>query len=538
MPLALELRPTSSQHSEDGADHLPHVVGLSWPHITQRGALSTLVSLPLKKRSTRIATQNMSTRTNPPLKKPTSDLIDRLAAIVGSANALTKAEDQRAYLAEWRDRYVGVTPLVLRPGSVEEVSEILKVANAARVGLVPQGGNTGLVGGQIPHESGDEVVLSLSRMNVIRDVDAAGQWLTAEAGVTLAAIQQKAEDCGRLFPLSLASEGSCQIGGNLATNAGGVSVLAYGNARSLVLGLEAVLADGRIWHGLKTLNKDNTGYDLKDLIIGSEGTLAVITAATVKLFPMPAERATALVAVADLEQALQLFRDMQAGAGSSLTAFEFMPHLALQFVTRHVEGTKNPFMATYDWYALVELSGSAADNEISPRLESLLGNAAEAGIILDAIIAASGKQAMDLWRLREEISDAQKPEGGSIKHDISVPISRIPEFIERANIIVEDLCPGARPCPFGHFGDGNIHYNISQPATADKAEFLAKWEVMNHAVHQLVSDMGGSISAEHGIGRMKREELAHFKSQVELDLMRAIKRSFDPNGILNPGKVL
>ena len=480
----------------------------------------------------------MSATIDSPLEKPTPELIDRLTAIVGSANALTAPEDQKAYLTEWRDRYVGATPLVLRPRSVEQVSEILKVANTARVGVVPQGGNTGLVGGQIPYETGNEIVLSLARMKAIRDIDEAGQWLTAEAGVTLAAIQEEAESRGRLFPLSLASEGSCQIGGNLATNAGGVGVLAYGNARSLVLGLEAVLADGRIWHGLKTLSKDNTGYDLKDLIIGSEGTLAIITAATLKLFPKPAARATALVALSNLENALQLFRKMQAGAGSSLTAFEFMPHVALQFVTHHVEGTRNPFSIAHDWYALVELSGSAADNDISSNLESLLGDAAEAGIILDAVIAASGAQARDLWRLREEISDAQKPEGGSIKHDISVPISRIPEFIERANAIIEDMCPGARPCPFGHFGDGNIHYNISQPETADKATFLAKWEDMNHAVHELVSDMGGSISAEHGIGRMKRDELAHFKAPVEMDLMRAIKRSFDPNGILNPGKVL
>ncbi len=480
----------------------------------------------------------MSTKIDTPLEKPTPELIDRLTAIVGSANALTEPEDQKAYLTEWRDRYVGVTPLVLRPRSVEEVSEILKSANAARVGIVPQGGNTGLVGGQIPYETGNEIVLSLSRMKDIRDIDEAGLSLTAGAGVTLAAIQQEAAKRGRLFPLSLASEGSCQIGGNLATNAGGTGVLAYGNARSLVLGLEAVLADGRIWHGLKTLTKDNTGYDLKDLIVGSEGTLAIITAATLKLFPMPAERATALVALSDLWAALKLFRMLQAGAGNTLTAFEFMPHLALQFVTRHVEGARNPFAGSHDWYALVELSGSRTDDTTSSRLETILGEAAEVGIVLDAAIAASGAQARDLWRLREEISDAQKPEGGSIKHDISVPISRIPEFIERANKIVEGLCPGARPCPFGHFGDGNIHYNISQPATANKAEFLAKWEVVNHAVHQLVSDMGGSISAEHGIGRMKREELAHFKSPVELDLMRAIKRSFDPNGILNPGKVL
>lgn len=472
------------------------------------------------------------------LSVPTADIIRRLSDIVGVAHALTDPDLKRPYLVEWRDKYVGRSPLVLRPGTVEEVSRILALANQERVAVVPQGGNTGLVGGQIPFESGTEIVLSLGRLKQVRHVDLVGRTMTVEAGLTLAEVRSEADRAGCLFPLSLPSEGSCQIGGNLATNAGGAGVLAYGNTRDLVLGLEVVLADGRIWNGLKALKKDNTGYDLRNLFVGSEGTLGVITAAVLKLFPRPAEIATAMAAVASLSDALKVLGRMQSQFGSALTAFEFIPEIAMDFVTRHVAGVRRPFSTRPPWNVLIDLSASTANGEIGARLEDALAAAFEEGLVLDATVARSGQQARDLWRVREEISDAQKFEGGSIKHDVSVPIRLIPEFVGRADTIVEQLIPGARPVPFGHFGDGNVHYNISQPLGMDKGAFLAKWEELSCAVHGVVVDLGGSISAEHGIGRMKRGDLERFKSAVELDLMRGVKAAFDPNGILNPGKVL
>jgi FAD/FMN-containing dehydrogenase len=465
-------------------------------------------------------------------------LIARLTEIVGPNHALTDPDQQLPYLREWRDLYIGKSPLVLRPGSTEEVSRVLALANEARVAIVPQAGNTGLVGGQVPFESGTEIVLSVGRLNRVRQVDAAGYSMTVEAGLTLAECQAAADRADRLFPLSLPSEGSCQIGGNLGTNAGGVGVLAYGNARQLVLGLEVVLADGRVWNGLKALKKDNTGYDLRDLFIGSEGTLGIITAAVLKLFPKPAEKATAIVALAEIGHALQLFTLAQNAAGPALTAFEFMPRICIEFVTRHVPGTREPFARPYPWYVLVEISGSRSDGEAAREMEGIMIEGAERGLVLDAAFADSLAQARDFWRLREGISEAQKPEGGNIKHDVSVPIARIPEFIARADAVVKTICPGARPLPLGHFGDGNVHYNVSQPPGMGKDCFLALWEPITSAVHELVVEMDGSISAEHGIGRMKRGELARVKSAVEMDLMRRIKASFDPNGILNPGKVL
>ena len=473
-----------------------------------------------------------------PLTTPTPALIARFAEIVGAANAIVRPEDQAGYLKEWRDLYIGKTPVVLRPGSTDEVSRILALANAEHVAIVPQGGNTGLVGGQIPSTSGTEIVLSLSRLKAIRNVDPAGGTMIVEAGVTLAEAQSIADKAGRLFPLSLASEGSCQIGGVLATNAGGVAVLAYGNARSLALGLEVVLANGDIWHGLKTLKKDNTGYDLRDLMIGSEGTLGIITAAALKLFPRPVEQATAVVALASPEHALQLFRRAEDSAGSALTAFEFWSETALQFALAHMPGTRDPFSARYPWYALIEISSGESDGRAARQMEHMLVGASEDGIILDGTVASSLQQARDFWKLRESLSEAQKPAGGSIKHDISVPVARIPEFLERAAGVVENVCPGTRPVPFGHFGDGNLHYNVTQPPGMERAAYLALWHDMNRAVHTLVAEMDGSISAEHGIGQMKRDELVLFKSQVELNLMRSIKRALDPKGILNPGKVL
>ncbi len=479
----------------------------------------------------------MSLRVPNTLTAPTPDLLDRFAAIVGREHAIADPEAQAPYLREWRDLFVGRTPLVLKPGTVEEVSRILALASETRVGIVPQAGNTGLVGGQIPSEAGTEIVLSVARLKRIRGIDRAGAAMTVEAGLTLAEARAAAESEGFLFPLSMASEGSACIGGNLATNAGGIAVLAYGPARSLVLGLEVVLADGRVWNGLKSVKKDNTGYDLKDLFIGSEGTLGVITAATLKLYPRPRETATALAAVPALDALLPLFRLAEKRAASTLTAFEFMSALALSFAVKHTPAIRAPLKASAPWYVLIEISGFE-EGGAQRSLEQLLAEAAERELVTDAAIAASLAQARDIWRLREALSEAQKPEGGSIKHDISVPVAAIPELLRRAASLVEATCPGARPVPFGHFGDGNVHYNVSQPAGMEKARFLALWGPMSRAVHGLVIELGGSISAEHGIGRLKRDELVLVKSEVEIELMRRIKAALDPAGILNPGKLL
>ena len=474
----------------------------------------------------------------PALNAPSAELIARLSATVGPEHALTDPDQQLPYLREMRDLYFGRSPLVLRPNSVEQVSKILALCNDAHVAVVPQAGNTGLVGGQVPWERGDEIVLSIARLNKVRNVDAAGYNMTVEAGLTLAECQVQAEKVGRLFPLSLPSEGSCRIGGNLGTNAGGVGVLAYGNTRAMALGLEVVLADGRIVPGLKALKKDNTGYDLRDLFIGSEGTLGVITAAVLKLFPRPAEKATAFIALPRLESALDLFTLAHNTALTNLTAFEFLSHDGLAILVKHFPTNRIPFETRYPWYILMEISGARGDGQAGREMEAILTGAAEAGTIEDAVIASSLGQAADFWRLRELMPEAQKPEGGSVKHDVSVPIARLPEFIARANVIVETVCPGARPVPFGHFGDGNIHYNISEPVGYGRDPFLKIGVAINEAVHDLVHELGGSISAEHGIGRSKRQELTRFKSGVEMELMRGIKHAFDPNGILNPGKVL
>ena len=469
-------------------------------------------------------------------KKPDADLIARFAAIVGADNAITDAAEQAPYLREWRDLYVGRTALIVKPKTTDEVARVLALANAECICVGAQGGNTGLVGGQIPRESGHEIVLSLTRMRDIRTVDAAGGSMTVEAGLTLAEAQVAAQTAGRLFPLSLASEGSATIGGTLATNAGGVAVLAYGTARSLVSGLEVVLADGRVWDGLRALKKENTGYDLRDLFVGSEGTLGIITAATLRLFPEPEDRATAFAALANLDSLLPFFQLAEAQAGGALTAFEFMSGELLSFVTRHIPGTRRPLAGDAPWYVLLEISGAA--ERASALLNGVLTKAAERGLISDAALAASVAQAGELWRLREAASEAQKGEGGSIKHDVSVPVGRIPEFLVRAANVVQRVCPGARPVPFGHFGDGNVHYNISQPPRMAREAFLALWNEMSRAVHDVVVSLGGSISAEHGIGQLKRDELVRVKSTVEIELMRSIKRALDPKGILNPGKLL
>ncbi len=464
------------------------------------------------------------------------ELVQRFITIVGADHALTEASDIAPYLTENRDLYHGLSSLVLRPKTVDEVSAVLKLASETGTPIVPQGGNTGLVGGQTSDRSGKAVILSLGRMNRIRDVDPVGNTIVVEAGVVLQSIQHAAGEVDRLFPLSLGSEGSCQIGGNLSSNAGGTAVLAYGNTRELCLGLEVVLPTGEVMHGLKRLRKDNTGYDLRDLFIGAEGTLGVITAAVLKLFPKPRGRSVAFIGTQSTEKALALLG--RAKAAGTLTGFELIARIGMEFATRHVEGARDPLETPHNWYVLAEFSSGRSDEDANDAMEHFLTDALESGEADDAVIAASGAQANAFWHLRENLSWAQKPEGGSIKHDISVPVASIPAFLEVANQAVERLIPNVRFCTFGHMGDGNLHYNISQPVGADKAAFLARWHEVNAVVHDIVGNFDGSISAEHGIGQLKRDELSRFKDPVALELMRRIKQMFDPAGIMNPGKVL
>jgi FAD/FMN-containing dehydrogenase len=480
----------------------------------------------------------MTTMAKPKHLPPSKQTIDALIRTVGSEHAIRDEAAMAPYLVEWRDRYRGKAALVLKPGDTNEVSSILKLANETRTAIVPQGGNTGLVGGQIPFETGHEVVVSLERLNRVRDVDLASNTMTVEAGLTLAQAKQVAASAGRLFPLSLASEGSAQIGGVLATNAGGVAVLAYGSARELAIGLEVVFADGRVWDGLKSLRKDNSGYDLKDLIVGSEGTLGIITAAVLRLFPEIAERVTCMTGLKALDTAPDFFARALERAGPALTAFEILPRIGIEFVLRHANSVRDPFPDPHQWYALIELTSPRESGELAKLAETLLKQGLEAGEIADAVVASSLSQAEALWRLRELMGEVQKEEGGGIKHDVAVPVARIPEFVTRADQLVELMIPGARPVPFGHFGDGNIHYNVSQPIGMDRDVFLANWEALNAAVHEIVLDLDGSISAEHGIGRLKRDLLPHAKQPLEIELMRKIKAAFDPNAILNPGKLL
>jgi FAD/FMN-containing dehydrogenase len=469
--------------------------------------------------------------------RSSAEALDRMAAVVGPRYAIRDAAGMAAYLVEPRDKFHGRAAMVARPGTTEEVSRLLAIANEARIGIVPQSGNTGLVGGQTPSQTGDEVVLVLDRLDRVRDLDLVENTMTVEAGVILRTVQDRAREAGRLYPLSLAAEGSCRIGGNLATNAGGIGVIAYGTARELCLGLEVVLADGRIWNGLRRLRKDNTGYDLKHLFIGSEGTLGVITAAVLKLFPLPRARATAWVCVTAPRAGLELLAIAREAGAGVVTAIELVPRIGIEFTMRHA-GTTDPLDSPCPWYVLLELSATGEESALRADMEALLARALEEGIIGDAAIASSEAQRLALWRIRETLSDVQKLEGGSIKHDVAVPVSQIPAFIERASEAVQRLVPGARPVPFGHIGDGNIHFNVSQPVAADKRAFLGRWDEVAAAVHAVVLDLGGSISAEHGIGRLKRDLMPAIKSPVELQLMRELKRLLDPNGILNPGKLL
>jgi FAD/FMN-containing dehydrogenase len=468
---------------------------------------------------------------------PNMELLAHLAAIVGEPHVLTRDPDMAPYLSEPRDLYHGRALCVVKPATPEEVAAILALCNETGTALVPQGGNTGLVGGQTPDASGHSIVLSLSRLNRLREIDLASNTMTVEAGMILANVQNEADRTDRLFPLSLAAEGSCTIGGNLATNAGGTAVIAYGNARDLVLGLEVVLADGRILSDLSKLRKNNTGYDLKHLFMGSEGTLGVITAAVLKLFPKPRAIETAFVGIADPHAALDLLSLTRAMAGPALTTFELIPARALDFVLHHGENTRAPLQKRHAWYVLLELSSPNAHG-LSDLMLNLLEAARTQGCIEDAAIAATLDQRLDFWRLRELIPDVQKREGGSIKHDVSIPIAAVPDFLNEVELAVTAAMPGARLVPFGHLGDGNIHCNVSQPEGADKTAFLDRWEEINTIVHRIVTAHRGSISAEHGIGQLKRNLLPSVKDPVALSVMRALKATLDPKGILNPGKVL
>jgi FAD/FMN-containing dehydrogenase len=469
-----------------------------------------------------------------PLPPLSPELIAQFRAVVGDKYAVTEAADVAPYVTEERGLFHGRSPLVLRPGSTAEVAAICRLATEHRIALVPQGGNTGLVGGQTPHNG--EVVVSTRRLDKIREVDPASNTMTCESGVVLQVAQKTASEVDRLFPLSLGAEGSCTIGGNLSTNAGGTAALAFGVAREMALGLEVVLADGRILNGLSKLKKDNTGYDLRNLFIGAEGTLGIITAATLRLFPKPRAVETAFVGLKSPADALRLLSISQNEAAGTLTSFELLSDIAVDFSVRHGIDIRDPLASKHPWYVLMELSSPRDDARAT--LESILALGMEQGIVDDAAIAANLSQRNAFWKLRDEMSAAQKPEGGSIKHDISVPVAAVPAFLEEANAAVVKLIPGARPVPFGHLGDGNMHYNVSQPIGARSADFLARWHEVNAVVFEIVLRMGGSISAEHGIGVLKRDELPEVKDKVAIELMRAIKSTLDPLGIMNPGKVL
>jgi D-lactate dehydrogenase (cytochrome) len=462
-------------------------------------------------------------------------LLARFAAIVGEKNAITDPQAQAPYLVEMRDMFHGVSAMVLRPGSVAEVAAILALANETATAIVPQGGNTGLVGGQTPQHG--EIVLSLNRLDRIREVDPVSNTITCEAGVTLQRARETAAAVDRLYPQLLPSEGTCTIGGNLSTNAGGTAALAYGIARSHALGVEVVLADGRVLNNLNKLKKDNTGYDLKNLFIGAEGTLGIITAAVLRLVPRPRAVETAFVGLSSPEAALELLGLATERTGGGVTSFELMLRLGIELVLKHAAGCRDPLPGVHPWYVLIELS-SQARSGLRDVMEEILAEGLERGLVQDATIADSLDQAKMFWRIRELFGEVQRHEGGSIKHDVSVPVAAVPAFIGEASAAVAKLIPGARPLPFGHLGDGNIHYNVAQPVGADKAAYLARWDDVNAVVFEVVAKYGGSISAEHGIGVIKRDLLPKVKDPVAFELMRTLKRTLDPKGILNPGKVL
>lgn len=468
------------------------------------------------------------------------DYIDKLIKIAGPKGFSIDPDIITPHTSEPRGKFHGKTPMVLFPENTQEVSQILKYCNENDIKLIPQSGNTGLVGGSIPDQSNNEVLLSLKRMNKIREKDVLNQTMTLEAGVVLSDAHEIAETMNSIFPMHIASQGSAMIGGNISSNAGGINVIRYGNMRDLVLGLEVVLPNGEIWNGLTGLRKDNTGYDLKQLFIGAEGTLGVITAATLKLFPQYKQKNTAFVAIPDPEAAIKLLSLAKQISGDSLIAFEILPRIGLDFTIKHMNVCREPLDEKYDWYILLECATSLSTDLINLEevLEKILEEAMEKELVLDGIVPKNVAEQKAIWNLREFMSEAQKFEGGSIKHDVAIPVSKIPEFLELGVKAVKKACPGIRTVPFGHIGDGNIHFNLSQPVDMDKQEYLSRWEEINHLVHQIVVDLDGSISAEHGIGTLKIDELKYFKPAVDIDTLKSIKLALDPNNIMNPGRII
>jgi FAD/FMN-containing dehydrogenase len=471
-------------------------------------------------------------------RPPSAAALTELKSAVGDGGWLDSPTDLAPYLSDFRKLYRGAAPLVLLPRNPGEVARIMTICHREEIAVVPQGGNTGYCGGATPDESGSQIVVSLQRLNRVRQIDAANYSMIVEVGCTLAAAQAAAREAGRLFPLSLGSEGTAQIGGNLSTNAGGTAVLRYGMMRDLVLGLEVVLADGRMLSALKSLRKDNTGYDVKSLFIGAEGTLGIITAASLKLFPVPADTATALAGIDSPQHALELLGRLRGAAGDAVTSFELMPRIAVEMTVKHVPGVANPLEFGCGWYLLIELASPNPDQRLAGLLAAELEEASAAGTVHDALIATSLAQAQAMWKLRESVPEAQRRHGASIKHDVSVPLSAIPELIERGTVLAQDIAPEGEVVSYGHAGDGNLHFNMSQKPGTDAARFLARAHALEIAMFDLVESLGGSISAEHGIGRLKAEEFARRADPVELAVMRGLKQALDPKGILNPGKVL
>jgi D-lactate dehydrogenase (cytochrome) len=466
------------------------------------------------------------------------DLVQKLEKMLSPGGVIAAPEAMAPYLTDWRKLYRGRAICVARPRNTAETASVVRLAAALDIAIVPQGGNTGLAGGSVPAVEGDSILLSLERMNRIRALDPANYTITVEAGCVLQQVQEAAAEVDRLFPLSLTAEGSCRIGGNLSTNAGGIAVLRYGNMRDLVLGIEVVLPDGRIWDGLRALRKDNTGYDLKQLFIGAEGTLGVVTGAVLKLFPRPRERVTAFAAAASLPATIALLARLRTASGDGLTSFELIPRISLDLALAHVPGSFDPFAAPHEHYLLIEFSTSSANGGLRPLAEEALAAAIEDGLLLDATIAESEAQARRLWFLREAIVQAQTPAGASIKHDVAVPVAAIPDFLTEARAAAEAALPGLRVLAFGHLGDGNIHFNLAQPVRMAAADFLARTAALNRVVHDVVARHRGSISAEHGLGQLRREEIRRYKPSIEIELMQRIKAALDPKGIMNPGKLL
>ncbi|MGF6873550.1 FAD-binding oxidoreductase [Paraburkholderia sp. MM5477-R1] len=491
----------------------------------------------LKADSTVTANMNEDSFSSLPDSEKDAWLRERILEIVGPLGMITEEQDVAPYVQDARGRYRGETSLVVRPSSTQQVADVVKLCAQTGTPVIPQGGNTGLVGGGIPLCGKQNVLLSLQRMDRVLDIDPVGHTITVEAGCILANVQEAARTVGRLFPLSLASEGSCRIGGNLSTNAGGIAVLHYGNTRDLALGLEVVLPDGRVWNGLRGLRKDNSGYDLKQLFIGGEGTLGIITAATLKVFPLPVQIETAFLGVRDIDHVMQLYSQARSASGDRLTAFELIPRAGMEFGLKHVPGITDPFDRTYPFYVLMDISSSEAGNNLRTLSEQVLTAILEENLAEDVVLAESIAQAKNLWAIREGVVEGHKFEGAVVTHDVSVPIARIAEFVRTATAAAEAMHPGIRVIAFGHVGDGNIHFNFHQPVGEDPGTFIARAPEFNETVYDIAVGLGGSISAEHGIGYVKKSHLKKYRTDIEIELMRRIKRAIDEKNIMNPGKI-